>query len=53
MDGLYTISIKFEHFLNHILELLTLGAIETILSEQDRYSPYIQGVHRKLEKADE
>lgn len=52
MDELYTISIKLSITLITFLELLTLGSRETILSEQDRYSPWLPEVHRRLEKAD-
>lgn len=52
MDEPYTISIMLSITLITFLELLTLGSMETILSEQDRYSPCPPGVQRRLEKAD-
>jgi hypothetical protein len=42
MDEPYSSSIKLGITLTTFLELLTLGSIETILSEQDRYSPVLQ-----------
>ena len=52
MDEPCTISIKLSITVITFLELLTLGSMETILSEQDRYSPCPPGVQRRLEKAD-
>lgn len=47
----YTVSIRLSITLIAFLELLTLGPIETILREQDRYNLCPPEVHRSLEKA--